>query len=209
MLCPYCGASNRDAAAFCLGCRRTLGPAPPPAPAYQGLEAPAVDRWQTPYYDRAPVAPGTFMYAAFWPRFGAWLLDFLFASLFAAGPGIALTIAFVLQVDTSGSEGEDNTSLAIVGGFMLGYLPVYLAYKTIANAKGGGWGKRIAGLRVLRERDGANPGYGTGFLRAFVSAALGSFVSILWLLDKLWCIWDRQKQTWHDKIAGTVVVAVR
>ncbi|MBI5289209.1 MAG: RDD family protein [Chloroflexi bacterium] len=62
---------------------------------------------------------------------------------------------------------------------------------------------------MLRERDGSAPGYGTGFIRAFVSLALWIFISILWLLDKLWCIWDRQKQTWHDKIAGTVVVAVR
>jgi len=25
-------------------------------------------------------------------------------------------------------------------------------------------------------------------------------------LGFLWCIWDSEQQTWHDKVAGTVVV---
>jgi uncharacterized RDD family membrane protein YckC len=27
-------------------------------------------------------------------------------------------------------------------------------------------------------------------------------------LGYLWMLWDKRKQTWHDKIAGTVVVKV-
>jgi uncharacterized RDD family membrane protein YckC len=27
-------------------------------------------------------------------------------------------------------------------------------------------------------------------------------------LGFLWCIWDLEQQTWHDKVAGTVVIRV-
>jgi uncharacterized RDD family membrane protein YckC len=159
--------------------------------------------------------------AAFWPRAGAWLLDLLFATLLAAIPGVILAIVLAFAVANSQEEPrtvfeeqdqEDDVALAAVGGFLLGYYPVYLAYFTIANAKGGGWGKRIVGLRILRHRDGAQPGYGTGFLRTIAPTLIGLVPlvgSILQLLDYLWCIWDGQKQTWHDKIAGTIVVVAR
>jgi uncharacterized RDD family membrane protein YckC len=218
MQCPYCGATNRDDAAFCLTCRATLGPGVSPPREHAGAApAPSPEPWQTPNYERTVVQGPVYTYAAFWPRFGAWLLDALFSTLLAAIPAVVLAIVFAVLVASNQEEAftraeedrrNEEIGLAALGGFVLGYVPVYLAYHTIANAKGGGWGKRIAGLRVLRERDGALPGYGTGFLRAFVPVTLWLLISILWLLDHLWCIWDRQKQTWHDKIAGTVVVAI-
>jgi uncharacterized RDD family membrane protein YckC len=148
------------------------------------------------------------------------LLDLLFSTLLAAIPAVILAIVLAVAVSsghetafTQAQEDQQNEELglAILGGAVLGFLPVYLAYHTIANAKGGGWGKRIAGLRVLRERDGALPGYGTGFLRTIAPSLIGLpplIGNLLQLLDYLWCVWDRQKQTWHDKISGTVVVAV-
>ena len=39
--------------------------------------------------------------------------------------------------------------------------------------------------------------------------SFGSFVPGAWLitlLDDLWMLWDRQRQTLHDKVAGTIVV---
>lgn len=219
MLCPNCGAPNRDDAAFCLTCRKSLergSVAAQPAPATSAPQQP----WQAPYYDRPTDGRPMFVYAAFWPRFGAWLLDFLFATLVAAIPAVVLAIVLLLTVSstqdeprTRFQEDEQNQELgwAIVGGAFVGFIPAYLAYHTISNAKGGGWGKRIVGLRVLRERDGALPGYGTGFLRTIAPSLIGFAPlvgSILQLLDYLWCIWDKQKQTLHDKISGTVVVAI-
>jgi uncharacterized RDD family membrane protein YckC len=29
---------------------------------------------------------------------------------------------------------------------------------------------------------------------------------LITLLDDLWMLWDRQKQTLHDKVAGTIVI---
>jgi uncharacterized RDD family membrane protein YckC/ribosomal protein L40E len=219
MFCPYCGATNPDDAAFCRSCRRTISIPQQPAPPQQPDQP-----WQPQPYGQDPYSqqqPQYLTYAAFWPRAGAYLLDTLFATLLAAIPGVLLAILVGVLVAANQEEvatpvqeqdQEGELVLAIVGGFLLGYLPVYLAYFTIANAKGGGWGKRIVGLRILRARDGVLPGYGTGLLRTILPSLIGAVPfagSILQLLNYLWCIWDSQKQTWHDKIAGTVVVVAK
>jgi uncharacterized RDD family membrane protein YckC len=33
--------------------------------------------------------------------------------------------------------------------------------------------------------------------------------AVVFLLGYLWMIWDSEKQTWHDKVAGSVVVPAR
>lgn len=159
-----------------------------------------------------------YTFAAFWPRAGAWVLDLLFVALLAVIPAMLLGFGLGYAVSSSQDEAttifeedeqDDNVALAAAGGAILAYTAVYATYFTIANGRGGGWGKRILGLRILRQRDGVSPGYGTGFLRMLIPAVFWSFISLLWLLDNLWCIWDSQKQCWHDKIAGTIVVVAR
>lgn len=63
-------------------------------------------------------------------------------------------------------------------------------------------GKKAMSIRVLGSKDGAPIGYGTAGIRY-----LGSILSALpCLLGYFWMLWDDNKQTWHDKIASTVVV---
>lgn len=69
-----------------------------------------------------------------------------------------------------------------------------------------GWspGKRLVGLRLVRG-EGGPPGPLHGFGRS-----VGAVVSDLLLgLGYLWALWDRNNQTWHDKLAGTYVVRLR
>jgi uncharacterized RDD family membrane protein YckC len=62
-------------------------------------------------------------------------------------------------------------------------------------------GGLVAGLRVVR-LDGRPLDRATAIVRA-VGAILSAFAAgIGWL----WPWWDPEKQTWHDKFAGTVVV---
>lgn len=66
-----------------------------------------------------------------------------------------------------------------------------------------GWspGKRAVGLRLVRG-EGAPPGPLHGFGRS-----VGALVSDLLLgFGYVWALWDRNNQTWHDKLAGTYVV---
>lgn len=63
-------------------------------------------------------------------------------------------------------------------------------------------GKRVLGIRVLDFDAGGPVGYGRAAIRY-----VGRFVSgIVFALGYLWMLWDGQKQTWHDKMATTVVV---
>lgn len=99
-----------------------------------------------------------------------------------------------------GSLGEFLAGLIVrwfVIAWGLGYLIAWPA------ERGGTAGKLLLGLTVARRRDGASPiGYPWATVRAF-----GYALSALPLgLGFLWALWDRDRQTWHDKLAGTVVV---
>ncbi len=62
--------------------------------------------------------------------------------------------------------------------------------------------KRLLGLRVIDAKTGEKPTLMQSVLRY-----LGYFISNLPMgLGFLWILFDKDKQAWHDKIAGTVVI---
>ncbi|MBA3376011.1 MAG: RDD family protein [Gaiellaceae bacterium] len=66
-------------------------------------------------------------------------------------------------------------------------------------------GKMALGIRVIDFSSGGPIGYGRGVVRY-----LGRIISgVVCLLGYLWMLWDKEKQTWHDKIATSVVVPVQ
>jgi uncharacterized RDD family membrane protein YckC len=98
--------------------------------------------------------------------------------------------------------------ISIVLGLILGVTRVavllYYAYMIyLTGSKGQTLGKMAFGIKVVKTDTDETPGYFSAFLREVVGKFLSSLVL---LLGYLWMIWDSRKQTWHDKIAGTVVV---
>jgi uncharacterized RDD family membrane protein YckC len=98
---------------------------------------------------------------------------------------------------------------------LAGALPfvLYFLYEgAMTAARGQTLGKMALRIRAARLEDGAVPG-GSGWTRAAVYALPGVLGVILigplfWLLNSLWCTWDRPyRQCLHDKAARTVVVA--
>jgi uncharacterized RDD family membrane protein YckC len=78
---------------------------------------------------------------------------------------------------------------------------VYLTYFE-GSASGQTVGKKLLNIRVIDFATGGPIGYGRAFLRW-----LGRILSSIPLyLGYLWMLWDKEKQTWHDKIANCVVV---
>lgn len=70
------------------------------------------------------------------------------------------------------------------------------------GATGQTLGKKALGIRVLDFNGGGSIGYGRAAIRY-----IGRIVSsIPCLLGYLWMLWDKEKQTWHDKFATSVVV---
>lgn len=64
-------------------------------------------------------------------------------------------------------------------------------------------GKMILKLRVVDFSTGEKIGVDKSFLRAFFS-----LVSLFLLLGYIWAIWEKDKRTWHDIIAGTKSVRI-
>ena len=208
MYCQSCGGQIPEGDEFCSHCGARASAAPPRT---------------TPYFDRDPNEKPGPTFAGFWIRLGAYILDTIFATLLALIPGIILAVIIVLLVEAGqdppltqfeADQQDDDTLLGAVIGFVIGYFPVLLGYFYIATALGGGWGKRICGLRIIRNDDGQRPGYGTAAIRVAVTlgfSAVGNIPLVgwvAWLLDYLWMLWDPEKQTLHDKAAGTHVVQV-
>jgi uncharacterized RDD family membrane protein YckC len=123
--------------------------------------------------------------AGFWRRFGAMIVD----GLILAIPSIILVVAV--------SQDAANILSTLIG----------LAYYTYfeGGPTGQTLGKRALGIRVYDFRHAGGPiGYGRGLLR-YIARILST---IPLFLGYFWMLWDKEKQTWHDKIAGSVVVPV-
>ncbi len=122
--------------------------------------------------------------ASFFRRLGAALLD-----------GILLGIVTGVIEAIVGRNFGGLVSLAI-GIAYYGYLEGGPTGQTL--------GKKALGIRVVDLRAGGPIGFSRGVIRYF-----GRILSAIpLLLGYFWMLWDSEKQTWHDKLAGSVVVPV-
>ena len=152
-------------------------------------------------------------YAPAGRRLGAWVIDWFAAMALAVVPATVLALVFYFTLGDlpgidSGEQGGDvaHRTLVFSVGFILGYGLVYLAYQTIATARGGGVGKRLMDLLVVEERTGEPLPYGMAFGRSIIGPLLWCYLNIAWWIDSAWCLWDAKNQTLHDKVCGTVVI---
>jgi uncharacterized RDD family membrane protein YckC len=79
-----------------------------------------------------------------------------------------------------------------------------LAYFTVMEGSHSGQtvGKRLLGIRVVDLRTGGPIGMG----RAFGRHLARSLSFLVLFLGYLWMLRDAERQTWHDKLVGAVVV---
>jgi uncharacterized RDD family membrane protein YckC len=107
----------------------------------------------------------------------------------------------------------DGIILAVVQGVLYGFAKsagqglgtlISLGYFTYLEGSPSGQtiGKRAMNIRCIAFATGGALGYGKAAIR-WVGRILSAIVC---LLGYFWMLWDPEKQTWHDKIAGTVVV---
>lgn len=75
-------------------------------------------------------------------------------------------------------------------------------YIYFEGGQGATLGKKALGLRVVSTSGSSPIGYGSAAVRY-----VGRIVSAIPLgLGYFWMLWDKDKQTWHDKMASTYVV---
>jgi uncharacterized RDD family membrane protein YckC len=122
--------------------------------------------------------------AGFWRRFAAKLIDWILLGIVDTLVALAVSRGLYYAL-----------SLIINWG--------YFTYME-GRAQGQTLGKLALGIRVYDFARGGPIGYGRAFIRQI--AQILSTIPIF--LGYFWMIWDREKQCWHDKIAGSVVVPV-
>lgn len=120
--------------------------------------------------------------AGFWIRFGAALID-----------GILIGVISIVLGVVLGSAGQ-------VIGLLAGI--AYYIYLEGPGGDGQTLGKKAANIKVVSSTTGGTIGYGQATARYF--GRILSSIPIL--LGYFWMLWDPQKQTWHDKLAGSFVV---
>lgn len=95
---------------------------------------------------------------------------------------------------------DNNRPLNVVIGVLLGVAA--FGYEPVMTARfGGGFGKLAMGIRVARTSNGLRPP--NVFQAAWRFLVL---LLLMGLLDVLWPLWDRRKQSLHDKASATIVI---
>lgn len=162
----------------------------------------------------APIAPepqnvnpqpaaGGVVYAGVGSRFVAVFLDGLILGF------VGFIISFIFQLLGLVAGGGDSAGVVATIVKSIGSLIVFgiqIAYAIyFIGTKGQTPGKMAMKIKVVKEGTNEHP----DFTKAFLREVVGKFVSsLVFALGYLWAIWDPKKQTWHDKMAGTIVVKV-
>lgn len=138
----------------------------------------------------APANSTAVNYASFGARFVALFID-----------GVILGIINFILGAIAAPLGDSAASLVSMLGTLIGW--AYFIYLDVAQ--GATLGKKVMHLRVQKTDTGENLNYVEAFLREVVGRILSSIVLFL---GYFWMLWDDKKQTWHDKVANSVVVKV-
>jgi uncharacterized RDD family membrane protein YckC len=148
-------------------------------------------------------------YASWGQRFAAWVLDGAIVLGSIWGPATAA--AFAIQDAVTG------ILLVLVLAFLS---PLYYALLH-AGKRGQTLGKRALGIAVRNQKTRGRISLGRSLARTYLVAIFfvvwaipsaswwWTIISIIpFIFDDLWPLWDAKHQTWHDKVAGSVVVRV-
>ena len=133
-------------------------------------------------------------------RMGAYLIDGFV--LYLVNFILIFVGTIAMGINASELEGGGIEQIRLLLPLYIFGIIVSIAYYTFFHGNTGQTpGKMICRLKVVRT-NGEPLGYGKAFLRW-----IGYIVSwFAFALGFLWVIFDRQKQAWHDKIAGTYVL---
>jgi uncharacterized RDD family membrane protein YckC len=194
--CGVCGAP-RDASSvnFCRSCGAVFDESQVPSGSFPTVASPS----------RSSAAmrtdPATVNHAGLGRRFAAMLVDVIGLTVILFGLAVAVGIAYASATGVTPEEGGYYAgglfvSLWVAAPFL--YFPLLWW----GRLGGGTLGMRALDMRIVEATSGEFIGLGTAVLRylGLLVAVAPIFIGVLWIA------FDPQRQGWHDKIAGTLVV---
>jgi uncharacterized RDD family membrane protein YckC len=177
---------------------------------------------QQPYgfgYGAPPYGASAGVYAGFWARLGAQIIDGLIGVLFAIPAAVLFVAALAAGHDHTCTTVNSENGIRVGDGLCRGlnvpllllailaaivaFVAFYWFLVTRLGRTGQTPGRKIAGVRVVDRVTGQPIGAG----RAVGRYAFAMFISgQVCYLGYLWALWEPQKRTWHDMIVNSVVV---
>lgn len=154
---------------------------------------------ETPWLPPTPPGTGRTSHddlAGFWVRLVAHIADQISALMFVLPAAIVASIA-----------GLNETTVGVVGA-----VAGTLAVARWTERRGGSPLRVQLGVLVIDAADGSFLDRRRALLRGGLPLALGLATQFAWiavfavLLDYLWALAEPRKRTWHDMLAGSVVV---
>lgn len=132
-------------------------------------------------------------YSGFWRRFRAVLIDTI----------ILLIITIPILISLYGWDYFESEALvAGIGDFLISWVFPAAATLVFWVYKQATPGKMLLRMKIIDAKNGSKPS-----ILQYIIRYAGYFVSMIpFGLGYLWIVWDPQKQGWHDKLAGTIVV---
>jgi uncharacterized RDD family membrane protein YckC len=161
--------------------------------------------------------PQALPYAGWGTRLGGYLIDAVIFIPVLAVLYLVLRHTHTLEVHlmTRRNGTHVRRTVSLLAPLITAGLFVIYATVMYGGARGQTVGMMAVGVRVVREEAHDALGYGRALWRASVEqflrilATVTLILGVIWLLDMLFPLWDKKRQTLHDKLAKTVVLRVR
>jgi uncharacterized RDD family membrane protein YckC len=196
-------------------------PAPPTYPETAAYPPPAPPTGPPGYPHGAAAGPGgygspaTAPYATWVVRLGGYLIDAVIFLVVLIVLVLLFRHSHALNVHLMARKGTRRRSFSAVPFLITGALWVVYGTVLVGGARGQTFGMMAAGVRAVGDGEREVLGYGRAFVRALVEGVLRLInlvfflLGLLWVLDMLFPLWDRKRQTLHDKVVGSVVIRTR
>jgi uncharacterized RDD family membrane protein YckC len=148
-------------------------------------------------------------------RLGGYLIDAVVFLVVLVVFALIFRHSHALDVHLMARKGTKRRNFSAVPFLLSGALWVVYGTVLIGGRRGQTVGMMAAGVRAVGEEDRGNLGYGRAFGRALVEGVLRLInllfflLGLVWILDMLFPLWDKKRQTLHDKVVGSVVIRTR
>ena len=132
-------------------------------------------------------------------RLAALLLD----GFILAGIVLVTVVAAGTSPEELNERILDGETLLIV---LLFVVPEAIYDTALVGSRNQTFGKMLLGIKVVDAESRSSIGYARAFTRWLSTAFLWALFTVPGILDHLWPLRDRRRQTFHDKFARSVVV---
>jgi len=189
------------------------GNAPPPNPPFYPAGSTPYPAAPPPTWQPEQDGPNL---ASWGIRLGGYVIDFVIFALVTLIFVLLMRHSHALEVHFTMKRGTDrHRSFSAVPFVISGLL--YIVYGTVfcGSKRGQTIGMMAVGVRAVRDQTFERLGYSRAFGRALFEGFLRALellsllLGVVWLVDMLFPLWDKRRQTLHDKVVGSVVLRGR